>query len=76
MDDCPRIGFVVSRQVGAAVTRNRVQRRLRHACRELMPTLRSGSLLVVRAKPAAAAATWDELRSDLRTAVDRSGVRA
>lgn len=52
-----RVGFVVSKSVGNAVTRNRVKRRLRHmvAARlssvgELPPSLR----VVVRALPAAA----------------------
>ena len=51
-----RVGFVVGRSVGAAVTRNRVRRRLRHlALAELARTPR-GVAVVVRALPRAATA--------------------
>ena len=46
-----RIGFVVSKAVGPAVTRNLVKRRLRHLCRERVADLPPGSLLVLRALP-------------------------
>lgn len=48
-----RVGFVVSKQVGNAVVRNRVKRRLRHLVREL-PTPAPVDA-VVRALPSAAA---------------------
>src|SRR3954447_26743248 len=47
----PRVGFVVSRAVGPAVTRNLVKRRLRHLSRERLALLPPGSMLVVRALP-------------------------
>lgn len=50
----PRVGFVVSKAVGNAVTRNRVKRRLRHLCRPLVEELEDGTVVVVRALPAAA----------------------
>ena len=61
----PRVGFVVSRAVGNAVTRNRVKRRLRELVRTQADVLPSGSVLVVRALPASAGASYAELRSDL-----------
>jgi ribonuclease P protein component len=61
----PRVGFVVSKAVGPAVTRNLVKRRLRHLCRERLPELPSGSMLVIRALPAAAEASYAELAEDL-----------
>lgn len=61
----PRVGFVVSRAVGNAVLRNRVKRRLRHLVREHLSSLPSSSVLVVRALPAAAAASSGELGADL-----------
>lgn len=61
----PRIGFVVSKAVGPAVTRNLVKRRLRHLCRERVEGLPVGSMLVVRALPAAAAASYDALGREL-----------
>ena len=66
-----RIGFVVSRAVGNAVSRNRVKRRLRELVREDRESVPDGSLLVVRALPAAAAASYAELRSDLARCLTR-----
>lgn len=67
----PRAGFVVSRSVGDAVTRNRVKRRLRHVVRERLVDLPDGARLVVRALPAAADATSKELAADLDSALAR-----
>ncbi len=61
----PRAGFVVSKAVGNAVTRNHVQRRLRHLVREQLDSLPHSALLVVRALPASATASSAELRTDL-----------
>jgi ribonuclease P protein component len=58
-----RVGFVVSRGVGNAVVRNKVKRRLRQLARPLVST--SGRAIVVRATPAAAAADFGTLGSDL-----------
>jgi ribonuclease P protein component len=67
-----RVGFVVPKAVGrAAVTRNRVSRRLRHQMRARVARLAPGSLLVVRAQPPAALATSAELGADLDQALDR-----
>jgi ribonuclease P protein component len=66
-----RVGFVVSRAVGGAVVRNRVRRRLRHLVRERLGDLPPGSVAVVRALPAAAGASYAELRSDLGRSLER-----
>jgi len=60
----PRVGFVVSRAVGISVVRNRVERRLRHIVSDRLNSLPAGSLLVVRANPRSATATFDELVVD------------
>ena len=62
---------MVSRAVGGATTRNLVKRRLRHLCRAELDRLPAGALLVVRALPAAAQASYDELAADLQHALDR-----
>ena len=82
----PQVGFVVSRAVGNAVVRNRVRRRLRHLVRELLTDLPAGAVrdrlpelsvlpggavLVVRALPDAAGASYDELRGDLARCLER-----
>jgi ribonuclease P protein component len=66
-----RVGFVVSRAVGIAVLRHRVQRRLRHLCRERLAVLPPGSELVVRALAPAAGATYQELGADLDRCLQR-----
>ena len=57
----PRVGFVVSKAVGNAVVRNRTKRRLRASVATRLTGMPTGLDLVVRANPAAAEATWDEL---------------
>jgi ribonuclease P protein component len=64
-----RAGFVVSKAVGNAVVRNRVRRRLRHLVRPLLAELDPGSAIVVRALPAAAAASFGVLAGDLEAAL-------
>lgn len=63
-DEPALVGFVVSRAVGNAVTRNKVRRRLRHIARDYMDSLPGGSLLVVRANPPAAAARQSDLAAE------------
>lgn len=70
-EDSPRIGFVVSRAVGNAVTRNRVKRRLRHLAREHVSSLPGAAVLVVRALPAAATASSAQLDADLTRCLRR-----
>jgi len=71
-----RVGFVVSRAVGPAATRNLVKRRLREAVRARITELPPGCLAVVRANPAAASASWPVLSGDLNSALDRALDRA
>jgi ribonuclease P protein component len=68
-----RVGFVVGRGVGSAVTRNRVKRRLRHLMRPRMNRLTGGSLCVIRALPPAASASYGELERDLDAALLNAG---
>ena len=65
----PRVGFIVSKAVGGAVVRKRVQRRLRHLVRPRLFKLPNGSLLVVRAKPSSAAARYEDLGVQLDGAI-------
>jgi ribonuclease P protein component len=53
-DATPKVGFVVGRAVGPAVTRNQVRRRLRHLIARRLDRLPPGARLVVRATPASA----------------------
>jgi ribonuclease P protein component len=65
------VGFVVSKAVGNAVTRNRVKRRLRHLVRARLASLPPHSVLVVRALPTAAEASYARLGTDLEAALHR-----
>ena len=67
-DPGPRVGFVVSKAVGNAVTRNLVKRRLRHLARERIASLPGSAVLVVRALPASALASYSDLAADLDSA--------
>ena len=49
--EAPRLGLAVSRQVGGAVERNRVKRRLRAAFEEVAATLPAGHDYVLVARP-------------------------
>jgi len=67
-----KVGFVVAKSVGPAVTRNRVKRRLRHLMRERITTLPGGSMLVVRALPEAAQADSRDLAAELDRCLERA----
>ncbi|QGU28063.1 ribonuclease P protein component [Microbacterium oryzae] len=67
----PRFGFIVSKAVGNAVTRNTVRRRLKAVCAEALPGVRPGADVVIRALPSAAQATFQELRSEVTRCLAR-----
>ena len=67
----PQVGLVVSKAVGPAVTRNLVKRRLRHLSRERLESLPGSAVLVVRALPASADASYATLGDDLDRALTR-----
>jgi ribonuclease P protein component len=64
-----RAGFVVSKAVGGAVTRNTVKRRLRHLVRAELAGLPAGADVVVRALPGAASRSYTQLETDLREGI-------
>ena len=61
-----RFGFIISKQVGTAVVRNSVRRRLKAVCAEALPRVPEGTDVVIRALPASSAATYAELEADVR----------
>lgn len=64
-----RAGFIVSKAVGDAVTRNTVRRRLRHLVRPRLAGLPAGATVVVRALPPAAGCSSAQLATDLDAAL-------
>ncbi|WP_431246135.1 ribonuclease P protein component [Leifsonia xyli] len=79
--DVVRFGFIVSKSVGNAVTRNRVRRRLKAAAYDLLPRFAaiasgdSGLDVVVRALPASVQAPWASLHEELLRASNRFSSR-
>ncbi|MFF2346113.1 MULTISPECIES: ribonuclease P protein component [Pseudarthrobacter] len=69
-DEPSRIGFIVSKSVGNAVVRNLVKRRLREAGAASLREHGTGLAIVVRALPASASASWDQLLSDYNAALE------
>lgn len=76
-----RVGFIVSKAVGNAVVRNKVKRRLRaimaeefHQTSATIPR-DSGSLIVLRALPASATASWSELKTDVHDGLSAAWVK-
>lgn len=68
----PRFGLVVSKQVGNAVCRHAVSRRLREVARASVGKLERNYDVAVRALPPAATATSAELERDYRSALERA----
>jgi ribonuclease P protein component len=68
-DTDARFGFIVTKKVGNAVSRNKVRRRMRAIARELVDGGLTGMDVVVRAAPSASDIEWARLRSELRGAL-------
>lgn len=66
-----RFGFIVSKQVGSAVVRNTVRRRLKAVCAEALPDVRPGADIVIRALPAAAGVEYGMLRAEVLRCLER-----
>ncbi|WP_341995411.1 ribonuclease P protein component [Microbacterium sp. LWH7-1.2] len=73
-DGPARFGFIVSKQVGGAVVRNTVRRRLKALCFESIEAVAPGSEVVIRALPSSASASFDDLRSDVVKCLARRAV--
>lgn len=68
-----RFGFIVSKVVGGAVVRNRVKRRMRAIGHELLPQLRGGCDIVIRALPESGQSPWATLHSEIADGLRRGG---
>lgn len=66
-----RFGFIVSKQVGGAVTRNTVRRRLKAVCAGADPAVLAGSDVVIRALPSAAEAPYSTLQREVTRCLAR-----
>ncbi|THG34017.1 ribonuclease P protein component [Glaciibacter flavus] len=70
--DDVRFGFIVAKNVGAAVHRNRVRRRLKAASAGLLTAAPLRADIVIRALPGSSEASWDTLRSEVEDSVSRA----
>jgi ribonuclease P protein component len=66
-----RVGFIVSKAVGNAVTRHRVARQLRHILAAHLDQLSPGTRLVIRALPGCAESTSEAIERDVTRALRR-----
>lgn len=64
-----RLGITISRQVGGAVVRNAVRRRLREAFRRNRESIGAPLDVVIHVRPAAAGARYSDLEAELLQAV-------
>lgn len=67
-----RFVFIVSKQVGGAVTRNKVKRRLRSLAQEELAGHPVGWDVVVRALPPAASASYQEIATSWQVAFSKA----
>jgi ribonuclease P protein component len=67
-----RFGFIVSKQVGNAVVRNTVRRRLKAVCADALVGVRPGMDVVIRALPSAASAEYAQLRDEVQRCLRRA----
>jgi ribonuclease P protein component len=65
-----RYAFAISRRVGNAVTRNRIKRRLREILR--LSALAEGFDIVIVARPAAAEADFQSLKTEMTLLLSRA----
>ena len=70
-DLTPRFGFIITKAVGKAVTRNLVRRRMQSICDEAVREGFSGATVVFRVFPQAAAVNYQELRHSVLKQLNR-----
>lgn len=71
-DGPPRFGFIVTKDVGGAVVRNTVRRRLRAVCYDVIDRVGSGTDVVIRALPGSDQLTYANLHSEIESGLQRS----
>jgi ribonuclease P protein component len=70
-----RVGFIVSKAVGNAVTRNLVTRRLRSVGHDVVLERPTGTDLIIRALPGSPGVSWTTLQSEILNGLERGAAR-
>ena len=70
-----KVGFSVAKKIGKAYIRNLVKRRLRACMRDIVPTLPNDYNIVIIAKTGVETLTFDNLRKELNTLVNKTGLK-
>lgn len=70
----PLFGVIVSKKVGGAVVRNRIRRRLHAICAQVALHADPHQIVVIRALPGSGEASWDTLRAEVGSVVERAVV--
>lgn len=71
-EDAPtRFGYITSKKIGNAVTRNLVNRRLKGVSDEILRETPAGADIVFRALPKSAGASYAQLRSEIHRQLAR-----
>ncbi len=68
----PRVGLTVGKQLGGAVERNRLRRRIRAAAAVAMPHLGSWDIVIVPSR-VARSASWPSLAASVDGCLKRAG---
>lgn len=71
-EDPARFGFIISKAVGNAVTRNLIRRRMKTVVERRIQQGITGVDVVFRALPAVTSASFEELEEEMNRGIDRA----
>ena len=69
-----KIGIAVSKKLGKANKRNRIKRRIRAVCRDLISGMYEGFSIIIKPGPEVEMMSFEELKSDLIKLFSNAGV--
>ncbi len=69
-----RIGISLSRKLGKAHDRNRIKRRIRAICYELLDNMNTGITIIIKPGPGSRDMSFEEFRGDLVKVFKNSGI--
>ncbi|NLV68300.1 MAG: ribonuclease P protein component [Spirochaetes bacterium] len=69
-----RIGISLSRKLGKAHDRNRIKRRIRAICYELLDNMNTGISIIIKPGPGSREMSFEEFRGDLVKVFKNSGI--